>query len=79
MLILVQTPVTIQIGSSDRHGAADQVASFFGYEIDLQFLIAQVGCFLEIQSITQKKKVIDGTRCDDEKDDVCVDGECLVS
>ena len=25
-----------------------------------------------------KKKVADGTRCDEEKDDVCVDGGCLV-
>ena len=26
-----------------------------------------------------KLKVVDGTRCDDEKLDVCVDGQCLVS
>lgn len=26
-----------------------------------------------------KKKVIDGTRCDDEKQDICVNGKCLVS
>jgi hypothetical protein len=59
MLILVQTAITIQIGSSHRHPAADRITSFFAYEICLQFLIAQVGSFLEIQSITQEEKVID--------------------
>lgn len=26
-----------------------------------------------------KKQVIDGTPCDDEKPDICVDGKCVVS
>ena len=26
-----------------------------------------------------KRKVIDGTRCDEEKLDICVDGHCMVS
>src|SRR5688572_18498294 len=60
MLILMRTAITIQIGSSYRHTAADRIATFFANEIYLQLLIAQVGGFLEIQSITQKKKVIDG-------------------
>src|SRR5687767_11273787 len=59
VLSLVQTAITIQIGSSHRHPAADRITSFFAYEIYLQFLIAQVGSFLEIQSITQKEKVTD--------------------
>jgi len=59
MLILVQTAITIQIGRSHRHPAADRTTFYFAYEISLQFLIAQVGSFLEIQSITQEEKVID--------------------
>ena len=27
----------------------------------------------------QKKQVIDGTLCDDERPDICVNGKCLVS
>jgi hypothetical protein len=59
MVILVRAAITVQIGRSDRHAAADRITSVFAYEICLQFLIAQVRSFLEIQSVTHEQEVID--------------------